>query len=494
MWRNTVVRVARVLSVSAAMAAAAAGAVLLVRAFDARRLPDLQPCHNIRFRNEFHVDTCPEVNTWHEYLEREAAAFAELEARLVRPTELSDTQTRVPSRFDPASSSYPGIGGANWNRSFEMEPADPWGAIVLLHGLTDSPYSVRAIAEIAQQEGLLVVAPRMPGHGLAPSALLDTTWQDWLAVLRMAVRHARTSIGPGRPLLLGGYSNGGALAVKYAVEFLDNSEMESPKCLYLFSPAIGVTRFAALASWHRALAAVPVFEKFRWESVLPEYDPFKYQSFPKIAGHQTWALTRRLRKDLKAARDSGSFARMPPMLVFQSLADSTVLTASVFDDLLAPLAPPESELVLFDINRYGRLDDLVSANLDRMLRRIMADAHTCKLTLITNSDESSREVVARTRIPSSDEVREERLGLEWPKQTYSLSHVSIPFSPEDAVYGNGDTEDERVLTLGNLAPHGEIGVLRIPLTHFMRLRYNPFHAYVEKRFRESLAAQRREGH
>ena len=120
-------------------------------------------------------------------------------------------------RYNPKSRSWPYTLGRDWNRSFEFVPDDAWGGIVLVHGLTDSPYSMRAVGELMRDQGLHVVAPRMPGHGLAPSGLLDATWQDWLAVVRLAVEHLRTTLGEDAPILLGGYSNGGALAVKYTL-------------------------------------------------------------------------------------------------------------------------------------------------------------------------------------------------------------------------------------------------------------------------------------
>lgn len=54
----------------------------------------------------------------------------------------------------------------NWNRSQVLLPqGDILGAAVLLHGLTDSPYSMRYLAQAWQQQGVVVVMPRLPGHG-----------------------------------------------------------------------------------------------------------------------------------------------------------------------------------------------------------------------------------------------------------------------------------------------------------------------------------------
>jgi len=114
-----------------------------------------------------------------------------------------------------------------------------------------------------------VLVPRLPGHGTTPSALRHATWQDWMAVLKMSVRHVRDVVGDARPFYLGGYSNGGAIAVKYTLESFVDSSLARPSRLFLFSPAIGITRFAALASWHKLLSRIPYFHKFEWTSIRP---------------------------------------------------------------------------------------------------------------------------------------------------------------------------------------------------------------------------------
>lgn len=49
-----------------------------------------------------------------------------------------------------------------------MPQGKPRGVAVMLHGLTDSPYSLKDIARIYQQQGFIAVVPRLPGHGTAP--------------------------------------------------------------------------------------------------------------------------------------------------------------------------------------------------------------------------------------------------------------------------------------------------------------------------------------
>src|SRR5690349_17771303 len=127
-------------------------------------------------------------------------------------------RTRI-NRYNSGSRANPAQAEHNWNRSYETEAAGPVrGGALLLHGLTDSPYSMRAVADVLRDTGIYSLAMRMPGHGTAPSGLVTAKWEDWIAAVRVGVRHVRSRIPDGAPLILVGYSNGGALALKYTFE------------------------------------------------------------------------------------------------------------------------------------------------------------------------------------------------------------------------------------------------------------------------------------
>jgi hypothetical protein len=73
------------------------------------------------------------------------------------------------------------------------------------------------------------------------------------------------------------------------------------------------------------------------------------------------------------------------------------------------------------------------------------------------------------------------LANDWPKGVYSLSHVALPFPPDDPIYGGPEVADGPGLQIGNLALRGERGVLQVSATDIMRLRWNPFFDYMENR-------------
>ena len=66
---------------------------------------------------------------------------------------------------------------------------------------------------------------------------------------------------------------------------------------------------------------------------------------------------------------------------------------------------------------------------------------------------------------------------------FSLSHVAIPFPPDDPVYGGVPKAGtgEAGIALGSIFIRGERNLLLIPDNYFRRLRYNPFFAYLSSR-------------
>jgi hypothetical protein len=61
---------------------------------------------------------------------------------------------------------------------------------------------------------------------------------------------------------------------------------------------------------------------------------------------------------------------------------------------------------------------------------------------------------------------------------FSLSHVALPFAPDDPLYGYEAPRDDRHLQLGSVEVRGENGVLNVPGWMLTRQRSNPFHRYL----------------
>jgi alpha-beta hydrolase superfamily lysophospholipase len=456
-------------------------------AFQSRTMLPLEVWHTATLENEFAAD---DETTLDAYLTREDALFHELEAKVYDHVE--DSDANLFSRYRAGSTQDPNVQPRNWNRTFELVPETIRGGVLLLHGLTDSPYSLRRIAEQFFAKNFYVLGLRLPGHGTIPGALTHVDSKDWVAASRIGARHVRERIGPTAPFFMAGYSNGGGLSVKYALDALSDVSLPLPDWLVLFSPEIGISSAAVISNIGSVLTRLPYFDQFRWLSIEPEYDPYKYNSFPKNAAEQAWQVTDAVQVGLDRAARAGLMARFPNVLTFLSWTDATVHTSATIQHLYDVLQNEHGELVIFDVNRSNVFAGFIPVAEDAPLDHLEASTDlNYRLTVIGNVAPNSTAVAAHSRGPHERQTTSTPLNLSWPRNVYSLSHVAVPFASDDPIYGSGpsDSESYRGLALGALQPRGETDVLTVSPSQILRLRYNPFFAYVEQRIAEAIDAE-----
>jgi len=142
---------------------------------------------------------------------------------------------------------------------------------------------LRHIARRFREHGFVSIAIRLPAHGTVPGALTDVEWQDWMR--RHGSRSERRDDGSAhysfaydrllqrrRPRL------------EICTRRLEDPRLARPDRLVLISPMIGITQFARFAGLAGLPAVLPAFAKAAWLSVMPEFNPFKYNSFPVNGG------------------------------------------------------------------------------------------------------------------------------------------------------------------------------------------------------------------
>mgnify|MGYP000633953780 CR=1 FL=1 len=463
----------------------AAGAIIVLVAGFVVQLesrPDLKVWHEAELDLEFTVEN--PVLSFPGYVALEERLFAQVDEQVF--ARIQPVDRRLINRYHRGSLSDPDRWSPNWNRTFEFTSDTPRAGVLLLHGMSDSPYSLSHVGQRLHAAGAWVIGLRLPGHGTAPSGLVELRWQDMAAAVELAMRHLRDRLGD-RPIYLVGYSNGAALAVHYALSALGDQTLPPASGLVLISPAIGVTRLAVLAEWQARLGYVLGLHKLAWNSILPEYDPFKYGSFAVNAGAQVYRLTAEIQSLLNMLGASGDLDRFPPVLAFQSAVDATVSTRAVVQNLFDKLPAGGHELVLFDINRYTEVERILredpKAGIEAMLSSGDLPFTVC---LVTNESEKSHHVIARRKVPGGGAISEIFIGMRWPRGLYSLSHVSLPFPATDRLYGGPDSGTSPGIQLGNIELRGERGVLQIPASDMLRLRWNPFYPYLEQRLFEFM--------
>lgn len=448
-------------------------------------LPALEPWHTEVLDGEFDADAHAALD-FAGYQALEAALF-EKSARWIAQ-QASHPRLRA-SRFDPDGVPQRLAQRAPYNRSYRLAVTQGpvRGTALLVHGLTDSPYSVRALAEALHAQGIEVTALRLPGHGTLPSMLTRVKLADWEAAVRLAARDVAARTPPRAPFYVGGYSTGGTLALTYALQALDDAALRRPDRLLLIAPAVDIPAAAFFANVMDIAAVLPggALQKVKWQSVLPEYDPYKFNSFPVNATRQVRNATLGLQAALARAAQQGRLRELPPVLAWQSLVDSTIGARPLVDRVFARLDDPAHQLVLFDVNRYRGLS-AVSSEAPRALReRVLAQPRRWQLTLVTNREEDTLDVQA---IEIDSKRAAGTAPLRWPNDVISLSHVALPFRPDDPVYGVLPGSGANGLpSLGSLALRGEEGALQFPLGSLARLRSNPFWAVVEDQVRQIVA-------
>jgi carboxylesterase len=91
--------------------------------------------------------------------------------------------------------------------------------VLLCHGFTGTPQSLRPWAEHLAEQGLTVSLPRLPGHGTTWQEMNLTRWDDWYAEVDRSLSRLRATCDE---VFVMGLSMGGTLAIRLAEERPDD--------------------------------------------------------------------------------------------------------------------------------------------------------------------------------------------------------------------------------------------------------------------------------
>jgi hypothetical protein len=200
------------------------GTVVIGGAVDARRrLPDLESWHRYVPPDATAADL--EKATFADYLRREDDLFRNVRDRIERTS--AGTATPPANRYDSRSRSSPpdGFGRQPLHKlvpagEIARRPSDSWpDRLAVQHARG---------RETLKAAGYYGLALRMPGYGTVPAGLVTAVWEDWLAAVRVGVRHVREP-SPQTNRVLVGYSNGGALVLKYALDEISAETLYRPR-------------------------------------------------------------------------------------------------------------------------------------------------------------------------------------------------------------------------------------------------------------------------
>jgi len=448
------------------------GAVLLY-VYQMCNRPDLNTWHVTELSAELTEKDIKGMSSLQDYLDQENILFQQLHEQIYK----SGSPSVQINRYLSGNWSDPRRFSPDWNRTIELPAKSPKAGVLMLHGMSDSPYSMRALAESLHDLNCSVTVLRLPGHGTVPSGLGGVKMQDFTAAVRLAADDLIEKTGPDIPFYIVGYSNGAALALEYTMAEILGEDLRRPDGLVMISPSVLTSKAAALAKWHLLLARIPGLQKLAWLSIEPEYDPFKYNSFAINAGKLNYILTQHIQGQINKIDKGNGMEGFPPVLALQSVVDATTPPRALINTFLKRLAPNGHELVLFDVNRNAVDMGFLKQSSQPIVEEMMTHRLPFTVSMVTNGAENDGSVEIREKKETTITVKRIPTKMSWPTGIYSLSHVALPFPPSDSVYG---IKPGKNFSLGMLEPKGEKGVLQIPASNLLRLRCNPFYDILEQ--------------
>lgn len=264
-----------------------------------------------------------------------------------------------------------------WNSPQEWRPAGrARRGILLVHGLSDSPWSFSDLGPALAARGYLVRTVLLPGHGTRPHDLMTVSMGDWRRVLREQAAALSAEV---EHLYLGGFSTGANLVTEYA---LQHPEVAG---LLLFSPAFksdnGLDWLTPWISWARPWLREP-------DDSRPLQTPVRYLNTPTHGFGLFYRSSAAVRSGL-AAR---GFSR--PVLMVVAAGDSVLDVAFLRQSFSRHFTHPQSRLLWYGEPPAPAVDD-------------------------------ARVLVRSDRLP------------EW--RISQFSHMGLLFSPGNPLYGRDGT-------------------------------------------------------
>ena len=180
-------------------------------------------------------------------------------------------------------------------------------AILLIHGFTGSPASMRPWAQYLNQLGYTVCVPLLPGHGTTPEDLNVVKWQEWPAKVENELNLLLRSCDK---VFLCGLSMGAGTVLNVAARY--SSQLAG---IILVNPMIHVKTVPHQLAW-----IISRFQKMR-DSVgddikRPGITEYGYDSLPAVGVYELLKMLRYTRKRLHDVT--------VPMQLFHSVDDHTL--------------------------------------------------------------------------------------------------------------------------------------------------------------------------
>ena len=303
----------------------------------------------------------------------------------------------------------------DYNCPTEFNPEGRVG-VLLVHGLLDSPFTMRDIALRLSAQGLRVRTLLLPGHGTVPGALLNVKYESWLETVNAGIQSFASEVDQ---LYYIGHSTGASVGLLHALQNPDTPLAG----LVMLAPVLKIA--SSLDFLQGFLLQVGRFwKRFQWFCIEPENDYVKYQSIAMNSGYQVY----RLAQAIWGCQQSLSV----PLHTIMTQNDKTVSTQATL----------------------------------RFLQERVQGSQSLLLYTPSNS----------TNLPFATA----RPAAYPEKHIRDISHVALPFAPDNSHYGeNGDYIHASHIEVNLLSPTPtEYGTEILSFSHskqrpYSRLSFNP---------------------
>ncbi len=220
------------------------------------------------------------------------------------------------------------------NAPFELRPKQPGSCgALLIHGLLDSPFSMKEIGLHLQSQGILSRAIVLPGHTTVPGALLNTDYHQWLQAIHYGITSLAKEV---KHIFLIGFSTGASVALLYTLQNQVNIAG-----IILLSPVLKI--YSAFAGLSQIFPRTLWFHRDKNETS----DYARYRSIPFNAIYQVYRLTQAIKKEKSSTL---------PLLFALSREDNTVCSRTTLD-YFKRQTHPKNHLILYS-NIKTNISDL----------------------------------------------------------------------------------------------------------------------------------------
>jgi esterase/lipase len=311
--------------------------------------------------------------------------------------------------------------------AFELRPNNPSKkACLLIHGLYDSPLTMKDIANRLVTEGYIARGMLLPGHAGNPEDLHSITLEDWQKSVEKQVDELLNEVDE---IALLGFSTGGALAIDYVLSHPDVSISH----LILLAPAIKIrTPFSCLIPLIHLLShGIPAL---KWLQKKNSEDYARYTHHSTNGAYQVYRLTQQLK--------NFTLNQLPPTLAVTT-EDDMVISSETAQNLFQHPKTDQHQLLCY----------------------------------------------AKTQQPERKNTHY-RLSSFPDRDILDFSHLSLCVSPDNSHYGRQpDYEqpiEQRSTTQDKAIKYGETSSENLKSHRMIRLSYNPDFEFMIKKIMEKL--------